>query len=79
MRGQSNLVPRVLRLFGQRLETNRCPKQPEDSGYKIKLSLTRGNVLSLFPGGGGGGGGGGYLGSVLLGMCRWPLRAPAPL
>ena len=22
---------------------------------------------------------GGYLGSVLLGMCRWPLRAPAPL
>ena len=26
----------------------------------------------------GGGGGGGYLGSVLLGMCRWPLIAPAP-
>ena len=26
-----------------------------------------------------GGGGGGYLGSVLLGMCRWPLRATAPL
>ena len=25
------------------------------------------------------GGGGGYLGSVLLGMCRWPLRAPSPL
>ena len=23
--------------------------------------------------------GGGYLGSVLLGMCRWPLRVPAPL
>ena len=22
---------------------------------------------------------GGYLGSVLLGMCRWPLRAPAPI
>ena len=25
------------------------------------------------------GGGGGELGSVLLGMCHWPLRAPAPL
>ena len=25
------------------------------------------------------GGGGGYLGSVLLGMCRWPLRASAPV
>ena len=23
-----------------------------------------------------GGGGGGYLGQFLLGMCRWPLRAP---
>ena len=23
--------------------------------------------------------GGGYLGQVLLGMCRWPLRAPTPL
>ena len=25
------------------------------------------------------GGGGGYLGKFLLGMCRWPLRAPTPL
>ena len=25
------------------------------------------------------GGGGGYLGQFLLGMCRWPLRAPTPL
>ena len=24
-------------------------------------------------------GGGGYLGSFLLGMYRWPLRAPTPL
>ena len=24
-------------------------------------------------------GGGGYLGHVLLGMCRWPLRTPTPL
>ena len=24
-------------------------------------------------------GGGGYLGQLLLGMCRWPLRAPTPL
>ena len=23
--------------------------------------------------------GGGYLGQVLLGMCRWPLRTPTPL
>ena len=23
--------------------------------------------------------GGGYLGKFLLGMCRWPLRAPTPL
>ena len=22
---------------------------------------------------------GGYLGQFLLGMCRWPLRAPTPL
>ena len=29
--------------------------------------------------GGGGGGEGGYLGSVLLGVCCWLLRAPAPL
>ena len=27
----------------------------------------------------GGGGGGGHLGQFLLGMCRWPLRAPTPL
>ena len=27
----------------------------------------------------GGGGGGGYLVQFLLGMCRWPLRAPNPL
>ena len=25
------------------------------------------------------GGGGGYFGQFLLGMCRWPLRAPTPL
>ena len=24
-------------------------------------------------------GGGGYLGKFLLGMCRWPVRAPTPL
>ena len=23
------------------------------------------------------GGGGGYLGSFLMGLCRWPLRAPS--
>ena len=23
--------------------------------------------------------GGGYLGQILLGMCRWPLRDPTPL
>ena len=27
----------------------------------------------------GGGWGGGDLGKFLLGMCRWPLRAPTPL
>ena len=24
-------------------------------------------------------GGGGYLDKILLGMCRWPLKAPNPL
>ena len=27
----------------------------------------------------GGEGGGEYLANFLLGMCRWPLRAPTPL
>ena len=35
----------------------------EESGF-VKTFRTRGE---------------GYLGKFLLGMCRWPLRAPTPL
>ena len=37
------------------------------------------DITVLIPGVGGGGGGWQYLGQVLLGMCRWPLRNPTPL
>ena len=48
---------------------SKCPVEPHL--YQV--------IKASEPGGGGGGGGGGYLGKFLLGMCRWPLRAPTPL
>ena len=40
----------------------------------VHISVSDGNWQRFDPGGGGG-----YLGQVLLGMCRWPLRTPHPI
>ena len=52
-------------------------KFPSDSAYdwfrRVRFSENFGSRRPP------GGGGGSYLGQFLLGMCRWPLRAPTPL
>ena len=66
------------KLFTEKSKAEKSPwvKKTKKTDLK-KNKRDKKNVLQcdVFPAGGGGG----YFGQFLLGMCRWPLRAPTPL